>query len=84
MVEIKPLIHSPFTPLEVADFYLEVQEWVEATGQNSFGDSIWDAWNELQQVEAHYAMPGNFWVAQDNTDRLVGCVGLRNQGDQHG
>ncbi len=73
---ILPFAEADISTQEVADFYLSVQQGVEADGQKKFVD-IREGWNELVHLDDVFVEPGNFWVAQKQF-QLVGCIGLRH------
>lgn len=68
---------------EVANFYLDIQREVQETTGRVF-DDIWDTWHELKVFDQVYIPPGNFWVAHNEDEQLVGCVGLTDEGQNQG
>lgn len=73
---------SPVSAEQVAEFDLSIKQGVEAAGQKKFLD-VREGWRELRRLNEVYQAPGSFWVAQ-TADELVGCVGLKDEGEGHG
>jgi GNAT superfamily N-acetyltransferase len=86
LIETAPAI-EPFDPLidnayDIAQTHLSIRRWQEAVGQNSFSN-IYESQADLMGLETYYIEPGgNFFVARDiATQRAIGFVGLRNDGE---
>lgn len=70
-------------PADIASTHLSIREWQVGTGQNTFSN-ILDSQPDLNGLENYYISPGgNFFVATDKS-RLLGFIGLRNDGEGQG
>ena len=66
---------------EIALKHLEIRQWEEATGQNSFAD-IMDSQVDLRNLKAGYLEGGGqFFVATCSHGETVGFVGLKLDGE---
>ena len=72
-------------PTQIATLHLKIRRWQKKTGQNDFKGHLLGSQKDLKGLENYYVGGGgNFFVAKDGQDRLVGFVGLRSDGDGHG
>jgi ribosomal protein S18 acetylase RimI-like enzyme len=85
-----PVVISPFRGTQkdmetIAELHLEIRQWQEAIGQNSF-TNILDSQEDLTNIIGYYiASGGNFFVAYDReTGNVVGFVGLKREADGTG
>ena len=72
-------------PDVIASLHLDVRLWQRESGQNEFAGRIMDSQADLKAIEASYLKPGgNFFIAKDKTGKVIGFIGLKNDGDGNG
>jgi GNAT superfamily N-acetyltransferase len=72
-------------PDVIASLHLDVRLWQRESGQNEFAGRIMDSQADLKAIEAYYLEPGgNFFIAKDKTGKVIGFIGLKNDGNGEG
>lgn len=72
-------------PDVIAGLHLDVRLWQREAGQNAFRGRIMDSQADLKTLEAYYIKPGgNFFIAKDKKDNVIGFIGLKNDGGGQG
>lgn len=73
------------SPAGIAALHLEIRRWQKKTGQNDFKGHLLGSQGDLKDLERYYIAPGgNFFIAKDAHGKIIGFVGLRNDGGGHG
>ncbi len=81
---IKPFRPGVDDPADIARVHLEIRQWQEKINQNKFLD-ILDSQADLRALDEYYVgRGGNFFVAKDSGNRIIGFMGLRNDGGGRG
>ncbi|HEX5743836.1 MAG TPA: GNAT family N-acetyltransferase [Candidatus Saccharimonadales bacterium] len=82
---VKPFQAGKDSPDEIAATHLKIRQWEERVGQADFSGRILSSQKDLKSLNRYYvAAGGNFFIAKDTEGRLIGFVGLKNNGDGHG
>lgn len=82
--EIEPFQPGKDTPADIALIHLSVRNWQEKVGQNTFSN-ILESQADLNKIERYYIDPGgNFFVARNPQKKILGFIGLRNDGNGKG
>jgi GNAT superfamily N-acetyltransferase len=80
---IAPFQRGTDIPSDIARTHLEIRQWQESINQNTFID-ILDSQADLKALNKYYvAQGGNFFIAKDSKHRIIGFIGLRNEGNGH-
>jgi GNAT superfamily N-acetyltransferase len=81
---VEPFQAGTDIPSDIARIHLEIRQWQESTKQNIFID-ILDSQADLKTLDTYYvSRGGNFFIAKDHEHRVIGFIGLRNDGNGHG
>lgn len=72
-------------PADIAAIHLDIRKWeIAEVGHNIFLD-ILDSQADLNALDQYYiARGGNFFIAKDAQQQVIGFVGLRNDGNEQG
>lgn len=60
----------------IAQLHLRLRRWQEKIGENNFHD-IYDSQPDLRSIAQTYLNGGQFFVAKNQSDSIIGFVGLK-------
>ncbi len=65
-------------------FEKKVKEFLLEICVNEFGFSSWKEELESQNINSYKENGGNFWVAMDDEEEIIGTIALKNLGEKKG
>jgi GNAT superfamily N-acetyltransferase len=73
------------SPDDIAALHLKIRKWEQRVGQADFSGRMLSSQDDLKVLDQYYvAGGGNFFIAKDAKDKIIGFVGLKNGGGGHG